>query len=256
MSRLKLTILGSATSQGVPVIGCDCAACRSSDPRDNRMRSSAMFSKDGEMVIIDTGPDFRQQMLQHSHGHLAGVLYSHEHNDHVIGIDDLRPYCFRQHENIPLYGLKRVVDNIKARFAYAFSDNPYPGVPTLSLHKIEAGDNIQLGGMTFTAIPVLHGSLPILGYRCEDMAYLTDVKQLEAAALDTLNNLRVLVISCLQHQQHHSHLNLEEALELIQKIGAERTFLTHLSHRFPPHALLQLELPKGVEVGFDGLEVF
>lgn len=207
------------------------------------------------MVVIDTGPDFRQQMLAHSYGHLAAVLYSHEHNDHVAGLDDLRPYCFRQKENIPLYGLPRVIGDIKSRFAYAFSDNPYPGVPTLSLHEIKAGQSLQLGGMDFTTIPVLHGKLPILGFRCEDIAYLTDVKLLEQAALDLLAGVRVLVLSCLQHKEHHSHLNLEEALEVIKRVAPERTILTHLSHRFPPHAQLQLELPEGVEVGYDGLRL-
>lgn len=255
VNDLRLTILGSATSQGVPVIGCDCAACKSTDPRDNRLRNSAVFSKAGKQVIIDSGPDFRQQMLRHSHGHLAGILYSHEHNDHVAGLDDLRPFCFRQKENIPLYGLPRVIKDIKTRFAYAFAENPYPGVPTLDLLTIEAGQKIKLGNMDFQAIPVLHGKLPILGYRCEDIAYLTDVKYLESAARTLLRGVRVLVLSCLQHKQHHSHLNLDEALHLIEDMQPERCILTHLSHYFPPHAKLELELPDGVEVGYDGMVV-
>lgn len=256
MDRLQLTILGSATSQGVPVIGCTCPACKSTDPRDKRLRNSAAFTKGDQRVVIDTGPDFRQQMLRIPNKWLAGILYSHEHNDHVGGLDDLRPYCFTQKMDIPLYGLKRVTDDIKKRFAYAFSENPYPGVPTLSLNHLEAGQQLELGGMTFTTIPVQHGNLPILGFRCEDIAYLTDVKYLDEQARNLLKGVRVLVLSCLRHAPHHSHLSLDEALEIIKELKPQRTILTHLSHRFPPHAHLELELPDGVEVGYDGMEVY
>lgn len=253
MERLRLTLLGTATSQGVPVIGCDCATCRSTDPRDKRLRNSAAFSRGNQRVVIDTGPDFRQQMLRISPRFLAGILFSHEHNDHVAGLDDLRPYCFAQRMDIPLYALPRVAKTLRQRFAYAFAKNPYPGVPRLGLREIEAGQEVKLGGMRFTAIPVNHGKLPILGYRCEDIAYLTDVKTLPAAAKEALRGVRLLAISCLQHQDHHSHLTLAEALELIEELAPERAVLTHLSHRFPPHAQLQLELPPGVEVGYDGM---
>lgn len=251
----RLTILGSATSQGVPVIGCDCAACRSTDPRDQRLRNSALFSSNGQHVVIDTGPDFRRQMLDNRVKTLAGVLYSHEHNDHVAGLDDLRPFCFRQRENIPLYALPRVARDLKTRYAYSFAENPYPGVPTLDLKEIDPLDKIELGGMQFIAIPVNHGRLPILGYRCADIAYLTDIKSLPDKSFSLLKNLRVLVITALQLDEHHSHLRLDEALELAKKIGAERTILTHLSHRIGPHAELQAELPAGVEVGYDGMRL-
>lgn len=252
-SSFQLTILGSATSQGVPVIGCDCAACRSTDPRDQRLRNSGLFSKNGQHVVVDTGPDFRQQMLTSCIQTLAGVLYSHEHNDHVAGLDDLRPFCFRQKENIPLYALPRVANDLRQRYSYAFMENPYPGVPLLDLQEINPAETIHLGGMQFTAIPVNHGKLPILGYRCEDIAYLTDIKSLPEAAFSLLKNLRVVVLTALQRDEHHSHLRLDEALELATKIGAERTILTHLSHRIGPHAELQQELPAGVEVGYDGM---
>ncbi len=253
MNKVRLTILGSATSQGVPVIGCDCPACRSSDPRDNRLRNSGMFSKSGQHVVVDTGPDFRAQMLRARISELAGVLYSHEHNDHVAGLDDLRPFCFRQRMDIPLYALPRVAADLRQRYAYAFSGKPYPGVPTLALHEIEAIAEFKLGGMQFQTIPVAHGKLPILGYRCEDIAYLTDVKTLSQIALKRLQNLRVLVLTCLQFKEHHSHLNYEEAIALSQLIGAKRTIFTHLSHRIGTHAELQAKLPAGIEVGYDGM---
>lgn len=255
MKKLRLTLLGTATSQGVPVIGCSCDSCRSSDPRDKRLRNSAVFSRGDQQVVIDTGPDFRQQMLRMPHRFLAGVLYTHEHNDHVAGLDDLRPYCFKQKMDIPMFALPRVVADLKVRYGYAFSDDPYPGVPMLDLQTIAAGQSVQLGGMEFKAIPVLHGKLPIVGYRCEDIAYLTDVKHLTPAAKAMLKGVRILAISCLQHKEHHSHLTLDEALEIIEELQAERAVLTHLSHRFPPHAKLQLELPEGVEVGYDGMEL-
>lgn len=256
MDRLQLTLLGTATSQGVPVIGCSCPSCKSTDPRDKRLRNSAAFTKGNQRVVIDTGPDFRQQMLRISNCWLAGILYSHEHNDHVAGLDDLRPYCFSQEMDIPLYGLPRVIGEIKGRYAYAFAENPYPGVPTLATHTIEAGQEIELGGMKFTAIPVQHGQLPILGYRCEDIAYLTDVKTLTPQAKLLLKGVRTLLLSCLRHAEHHSHLSLQEALALIEELKPQRTILTHLSHLFPPHAQLELELPEGVEVGYDGMEIY
>lgn len=255
MSKLQLTILGSATSQGIPVIGCDCAACRSSDPRDQRLRNSGLFSKNGQHVVVDSGPDFRRQMLNTRIKSLAGVLYSHEHNDHVAGMDDLRPFCFRQKKNIPLYALPRVAEDFRVRYAYAFAKDPYPGVPTLDLNEINALDTIEVGGMKFTAIPVNHGRLPILGYRCEDIAYLTDVKSLPEEAFPLLKNLRILVLTALQRSEHHSHLRLDEAIELAQRIGAERTILTHLSHRIGPHAELETDLPTGIEVGWDGMRL-
>jgi phosphoribosyl 1,2-cyclic phosphate phosphodiesterase len=186
---------------------------------------------------------------------LAGVLYSHEHNDHVAGMDDLRPFCFRQRENIPLYTLPRVANDLRTRYGYAFSKNPYPGVPTLTLHEINPLDKIELGGMEFTAIPVNHGRLPILGYRCEDIAYLTDIKALPEEAFPLLKNLRVLVLTALQREEHHSHLRLDEALELAKRVGARRTILTHLSHRIGRHAELEAELPAGIEVGYDGMRL-
>ncbi len=255
MAEIRLRLLGTATSQGVPVIGCDCSACKSSDPRDQRLRNSAMFSLGEQHVIIDTGPDFRQQMLQAKIKEIAGVLYSHEHNDHVAGLDDVRPFCFRQNCAIKMYALPRVAADIQQRYAYAFSDNPYPGAPVLDLQTLEAFDTISLGGMRLQAIPVEHGDLPILGYRCGDKAYLTDVKSLSEAAKAALANLEVLVITCLQYGDHHAHMNLEEALTLAEEMGAKRTVFTHLSHRIGLHSDLEVKLPPGVELGYDGMRL-
>lgn len=255
MDEVKLRLLGTATSQGVPVIACDCVVCQSSDPRDHRLRNSAMFSLGDQHVVVDTGPDFRQQMLQASIKEIAGVLYSHEHNDHVAGLDDVRPFCFRQNCAIKMYALPRVAADIRQRYAYAFSDNPYPGAPVLDMRSVEAFDTISLGGMHLQAIPVAHGELPILGYRCGKKAYLTDVKRLGEAAKAALANLDVLVLTCLQYGDHHSHMNLEEALALAEEMGAKRTVLTHLSHKIGLHAELEAKLPAGIELGYDGMRL-
>lgn len=213
---------------------------------------SAEFRQGGQSVVVDAGPDFRQQMLSNRIARLDGLLLTHEHNDHVAGLDDLRPFCFKQKSSIDVFGLPRVLTEIKKRFAYAFSDNPYPGVPRLELQEIQPGVAFKVGDMEFLPIPVLHGKLPIVGYRCEDVAYLTDVKTLSEEAYGMLGGLRRLVISALQPKAHHSHLTLEDALLEIEKIGAEKSVLTHLSHNFPPTADLVHQLPAGVEIGVDG----
>ena len=213
---------------------------------------SAEFRLNGKSVVVDAGPDFRQQMLQNQIGRLEALLLTHEHNDHVAGLDDLRPFCFKQECSIDVFGLPRVLSEIKNRYAYAFSDNPYPGVPRLELKPIEVGVPLQIGTMEFLPIPVMHGKLPIVGYRCGEVAYLTDVKTLPSEAYEMLQGVERLVISALHYNVHHSHLNLEEALHEIGKIGATKTVITHMSHRFKPTAELVHELPDGVEVGVDG----
>lgn len=255
MDEVSLTLLGTATSQGVPVIGCHCEACKSYDPRDQRLRNSALFSLGSKRVVIDTGPDFRQQMLRSGTEQLTAVLYSHEHNDHVAGLDDVRPYCFRQSCAIRLFALPRVAQDIRQRYGYAFSENPYPGAPVLDMQEIQAMEVIQFDEMAITAIPVEHGNLPILGYRCGNKAYLTDVKSLSEPAKAALAGLEVLVLTCLQYEAHHSHLHVEAALALAEELGAKRTVFTHLSHRLGRHASFEASLPQGVELGYDGMRL-
>ncbi|MEM8586007.1 MAG: MBL fold metallo-hydrolase [Bacteroidota bacterium] len=249
---VKLRLLGTGTSQGVPVIGCDCETCRSTDPRDKRLRVAAHFRSRNTSVVVDAGPDFRQQMLTNEIKWLDALLVTHEHNDHIAGLDDLRTFCFRQRAEIPVFALPRVVTQIKERFAYAFSKKPYPGVPRLSLHTIKPGESFRIGELEFLPIPIMHGKLDIVGFRCGSYAYLTDVKTLPESAYPILKDLDTLVISALQPGTHHSHLNLEEALEEIDRIQPKEAYLTHLSHLFPPAAELESQLPSGVYLGVDG----
>lgn len=248
-----MTLTGTGTSQGVPVIGCRCAACRSTDPRDTRLRTAALIRAEAGNLAIDTGTDFRAQMLTSRTDRLDAVLLTHEHNDHTAGLDDLRPFCFQQKMSMPIYCLPRVARELKLRFAYAFTD--YPGVPKLSVREVDFGRRLRLVGLEIDILEVLHAELPIVGFRAGSLAYLTDVKTLPDATLDKLGGLDTLVLSCLNHRGTHSHLSLEEALSYIERIGPRRAVLTHLSHRIGPTASVAPTLPVGTELGYDGMHL-
>ena len=249
MAHLRLT--GTATSQGVPVIGCGCAACRSTDPRDRRYRTSAVLYAGDERLAIDAGPDFRSQMLQAGISRLDGVLLTHEHNDHTAGLDDVRPFCFMQQMDMPVYCLPRVAGELRERFAYTFSN--YPGVPRLDVRERDFGDTLRCGGVRLYLLRVNHGRLPIFGFRTAGLAYLTDAKVLPPETLTALQGLDTLVLSCLNYPGTHSHLSVAEALAYVEELRPQRTVLFHLSHRLGPHADFQATLPPGVEVGYDGM---
>ena len=249
----RLTLLGTATSQGVPTIGCTCAACRSGDPRDRRLRQAALLEVGDYKLAIDAGPDFRQQYLRLGVSELDGVLLTHEHSDHTAGLDDLRPLIFRMRRAMPVYCLPRVAKDVRERFAYAFGD--YPGVPRFELKERTFGDRIRVGEEELELLRVRHAQLQIFGFRIGGLAYLTDVKELPPRTLARLVGLDTLFISCLNRVGTHSHLSLEEALDYAAHLRPRRTILIHLSHRLGPHAELQAELPAGVEVGYEGLRV-
>ncbi len=248
-----LRLLGTATSQGVPVIGCSCATCTSTDPRDQRYRTSALLCVGDGRLSIDAGPDFRSQMLREGVQRLDAIVLTHEHNDHTAGLDDVRPFCFMQQMDMPVYCLPRVASELKERFAYAFTD--YPGVPKLDVRTVEFGEHISFAGVALEVLHVAHGKLPIIGLRIGDLAYLTDVKSLPDETLERLWGVEILVLSCLNHRGTHSHLSVKEALAYAARIEAEQTVLIHLSHRVGPHAEFQTELPAGVRVGYDGMQL-
>ncbi|WP_116124883.1 MBL fold metallo-hydrolase [Lewinella sp. IMCC34183] len=250
---MYLQLLGTATSQGVPVIGCHCAACTSTDPRDQRLRTSAVLCAGEERLSIDAGPDFRTQMLGARVERLDGILLTHEHNDHTAGIDDVRPFCFMQQMDMPVYCLDRVATELRERFAYAFTN--YPGVPKLDVRPVDFGTTLPFGGKQLHLLRVNHGKLPILGFRVGGLAYLTDVKTLPDATLDALTGLDTLIISCLNYHGTHSHLSVEETLAYVARLQPRRAVLFHLSHRLGPHAEFNESLPDGVEVGYDGLRL-
>ncbi|MCC6411417.1 MAG: MBL fold metallo-hydrolase [Saprospiraceae bacterium] len=251
---MKLTLLGTGTSQGVPVIGCDCRVCTSADPRDQRLRSSALISAVPLTVLIDAGPDFRQQMLRAGTRNLDAILLTHEHNDHVIGLDDVRPFNFRSGRAIEVYALPRVADEVRKRFEYVFG-HPIPGLPRIELMPIGVDNPLELEGMRIQPIGIMHGRLPILGYRIGDMAYLTDVKSVAPAERDKLRGVRYLVVSALHHERHPTHFNLEEALVFVNDIRPEKAWLTHLSHEMGLAAEIEPTLPEGVALAYDGLEI-
>jgi phosphoribosyl 1,2-cyclic phosphate phosphodiesterase len=251
----KVRFLGTGTSQGIPVIGCDCEVCQSSDERDKRLRCSLLVESEEAKIVIDIGPDFRTQMLNARIGVLDAVLLTHEHNDHIIGMDDIRPFNFRQGRPMEIYGLSRVIADVRERFGYVFSEKPYPGAPRISTKEMKAGEIISIKDLSIQSLEVLHGKLPILGFRMEDFAYLTDVKYLPDATLQGLLGLHTLVLSALHHREHHSHMTLAQAVELAKKIGAQRTYFVHMSHFMGLHASVNQNLPEGMYLAHDGLEL-
>ena len=255
MPALQVTLLGTGTSQGIPVIGCSCVTCRSSDPRDKRLRSSLRISSEQTHVVIDTGPDFRQQMLQWGPPKLDAVVFTHEHNDHIAGLDDIRPYYFRQRCPIPLYGLPRVLDNIQKRFDYLFFNTSYPGIPSVHLHELTPYATVRIGDIALLPLTVYHGQLPILGFKIGNLAYLTDVKSIPDETLAHLHGLDTLILNALQPSPHHSHLSLQEALQWIDELKPRRAFLTHLSHHLGPHRDLHSQLPPHIAPAYDGLTI-
>lgn len=249
---LKVHLLGTGTSQGVPVLTCDCPVCQSTDSRDTRLRCAALFEVEGTHILIDTGPDFRQQLLRLGVQRLDAVCISHEHNDHIAGLDDVRPFNFRYNQDMPLFAQKRVLDALRQRFAYIFQSN-YPGVPRILLQEIKAGQPFEVEQVEVLPIAVQHGTLPILGFRIKKAAYLTDVHHLTAQSKADLKDLKVLVVSALHHQEHHSHQTLAQALELIAELQPQRAYLTHISHEMGRHAEVEQRLPENVYLGYDGL---
>jgi len=251
---LKITLLGTGTSQGVPVIGCDCPVCTSGDPRDRRLRTAALIAHNGVNILVDAGPDLRQQMLRARVRHLDAILLTHEHNDHVIGLDDIRPFNFRSGHPMAVYAQARVAADVRKRFEYVFSD-PIPGLPRIELHTMDENSHLNLKGVEVQAVGIQHGRLPILGFRFGDLTYLTDVKTMLPEELAKVTGTRFLVISALHHRPHPTHQTLEEALRLIARIGPRHAWIIHVSHEMGLATEVEPMLPPGVSLGFDGLEI-
>ena len=249
---MKITFLGTGTSTGNPEIGCSCEVCTSRDPRDWRLRASVLVEVAGKRLLIDCGPDFRYQMLRAKCVHLDAVLLTHEHYDHVGGLDDLRP--FSREKDVAIYTEANVVEAIKTRMPYVFRAHKYPGVPNLVLHTVGLAP-FEAAGITIQPIRVMHAKLPILGFRIGDFAYLTDLKYLPEEEFAKLEGLEVLVIDALRRGTHLSHEGLEEALVNIARIRPKQAYLTHMCHRIGLHAQIDKQLPPGVHYAYDGLEL-
>lgn len=250
---MKITLLGTGTSQGVPVIGCSCETCSSTDSRDVRLRTSIMISDGEHNVVIDTGPDFRMQMLNHKVQSLDAVLYTHQHNDHVAGLDDLRPFIFHQRKEMPIYGSRPVIEDIEQRFSYAFSSIPYPGAPRLTIHEIHKGKSFNVGSIEFLPIEVIHGKMPVMAFRIGSFTYITDANYISPESFELLKGTKTLIINALHHTKHYSHFNLEEALEVIKIVSPDQTYLTHISHSMGPTKDWEETLPPNVFPGIDGM---
>jgi phosphoribosyl 1,2-cyclic phosphate phosphodiesterase len=252
---LKVYFLGTGTSQGIPVIGSNHPVCKSTDFKDKRLRVSVWISWENHSFVIDCGPDFRQQMLSSNCQKVDGILFTHEHADHTAGIDDIRPFNFKQGE-IPIYAHQRVIDNLRRRFDYVFETvNKYPGAPSVATIEVVNNEPFPLGNKTVIPINVMHGNLQVFGYRIDDFAYLTDVKTIEKSEIDKLKNLKVLVINALREEPHDTHFNLKEALDFITLVQPKTTYLTHISHIMGYHEEVQKNLPPNVFLAYDNLEI-
>jgi phosphoribosyl 1,2-cyclic phosphate phosphodiesterase len=249
---LKVTFLGTGTSQGIPVIGCPCAICQSTDFRDKRLRTSALLEIGDTTIVIDSGPDFRYQMLRAGVKDLDAILFTHEHKDHVAGLDDIRPFNYILKKHIDIYANERVQHALKREFAYIFSDVKYHGLPLINLYEV-TDEPFFVGDTAIIPFEVMHYKLPITGYRIGDFSYITDAKTLSDATLAKIRGTKVLVLNALQKSEHISHLTLDEAIALSTKIGAHTTYLTHISHNLGLHAEVEKELPVGVYLAYDGL---
>ena len=251
---MKITFLGTGTSQGIPMIASNHPVCLSNNSKDKRLRSSIMISWDDNRYIIDCGPDFRQQMLRENIQAINGVLFTHEHSDHTAGIDDLRPYTYKMGE-VPIYAQERVIESLKIRFSYIFeTENRYAGAPKL-IENIIGSNSFMLNGVQVTPIAVMHGKLPITGYRFGNVAYITDLKTMSDHEKKKLENLDVLILNALRISAHPTHLNLEEAISFVNEIKPKRAYFTHISHKLGFHEEVEKILPENVFLSYDGLEI-
>lgn len=253
---MQITILGSGTSQGVPVIGCHCAVCHSLDYRDKRLRVSVHVAVGGKSIVIDSGPDFRQQVLRERIDHLDALLFTHEHKDHTAGMDDIRAYNFRQQRDMPVYAEQRVLNQLKQEFAYIFADYKYPGVPQVQTIPILDDQNtFEVEGITVQPIRALHYKLPVLGFRIGDFTYLTDANYIAPDAMERIRGSKVIVLNALRRESHISHFSLSEAVEILTDLAPQRGYLTHIGHQLGRHRDVEAELPDFIRLAYDGLRV-
>jgi phosphoribosyl 1,2-cyclic phosphate phosphodiesterase len=253
---MKVTFLGTGTSQGIPVISCGCEVCLSDDYRDKRLRTSVLLETEDKTIVIDSGPDFRYQMLRAGVKDLDAIIYTHEHKDHIAGLDDIRPFNYLLKKNIDIYATIRVEQALRREFSYIFSEIQYPGLPQINLHEISADHSFNIGETLVEPIEIMHYKLPILGYRINDFTYITDAKTISEEAVEKIKGTKILVINALQIADHISHFNLEEAVTFAKKINAEVTYLTHISHNLGLHNEVEKVLPDNIRLAYDGLSLY
>lgn len=250
---MKLTFLGTGTSQGIPVIACDCDVCQSTDFKDKRLRTSVLIESDSTSVAIDSGPDFRQQMLNCNQKKLDAIVFTHEHKDHVAGLDDVRAFNFRSKKDMEVYASQNVIDALKREFHYVFNEFKYPGVPSLNLNLINKDSVFNVGDIEFNTIQVFHYKLPVYSYKINDLVYITDANKVDPEEIEKMIGCKILIINALRKEKHISHFNLDQAIEFSEKVRAQKVYLIHLSHLMGKHE--DLELPEHIEIAYDGLQI-
>lgn len=251
---MKITFLGTGTSQGVPLIACPCNVCQSTDSRDKRLRSSVMIEDRGKTLVIDTGPDFRQQMLREDVKNVDAVLFTHEHKDHIAGFDDIRAFNFLNKKKMEVYASARVQEAIRREFAYIFSDFKYPGIPEINLHLLE-NKQLSVEGVPVLPIEVMHYKLPVFGFRINDFTYITDANHISDIEKEKIAGTKVLVLNALRREPHISHFTFAQAIELAQELNVPKVYFTHISHQLGLHTEVQNELPSNIELAYDGLKI-
>lgn len=252
--NLKITFLGTGTSQGVPVIACSCKVCTSEDSKDNRLRSSILVSTNNENYVVDTGPDFRQQMLRNKVSTLKAILFTHEHKDHVAGMDDVRAFNFAEKRDMEVFCSVPVQEALHREFSYVFATNRYPGIPRVNINLIQ-NEEFTIEGLTVLPIQVMHYKMPVFGFRFNDFTYITDAKTVALEERNKIRGSKVLVVNALRKEEHISHFNLDQALAFIEDIQPERAYLTHISHLFGTQEEIEKLLPENVFVAYDGLVI-
>jgi phosphoribosyl 1,2-cyclic phosphate phosphodiesterase len=250
---VKFTFTGTGTSTGIPMLACQCEVCQSENPRDNRLRTSGVLQSNETTIVFDTGPDFRTQMLKYGINWLDAVVFTHQHKDHTAGLDDVRPYNYLQNRDMPIYVSEAVEEHLRREYYYIFERPDYPGLPKLQFHRIQGGQAFQVGDIELMPIPIMHGNLPILGFRAGKFAYLTDTNNIPDESRPLLEGVEILVIDALRKATHYSHFSLKGALEEIERLQPKNAYLIHISHLMGSHAEVSKELPEGVELAYDGL---
>ena len=251
---MTITFLGTGTSQGVPIIGCDCEVCTSTDPNNNRLRSAIWIDSPEASIVIDTGPDFRYQMLRANVRKLDAIIFTHSHKDHIAGLDDVRAYNFFQQKPMDIYGNGETLNALRKEFAYVFDNKTYPGIPQLNLHEL-SGEPFNINGLEIVPIRVLHYKLEVFGFRIGPFTYITDANFIAPEERDKCRGSKALVLNALRHEQHISHFTLNDAIDVAKDVAAEETYYTHISHQLGLHSEVDLTLPPHMHLAYDGLQL-
>ena len=246
--------MGTGTSSGVPMLGCSCPVCRSADPRDKRLRASVYVEYEGLKLLVDAGPDFRSQMLRENISHIDAILLTHNHKDHTGGLDDVRSFNYFEKRAFPIYCEPYVQASLRQEYAYAFEEHPYPGAPQYDLHTI-GEEPFKINGVEIIPVRALHYMLPVLGFRFGAFGYLTDASSISDEQIEKFRGVDIFVVNTIRYEKHISHFNVAEAMQVVEKVGARRSFFTHLSHQLPAHEAFKAALPPGVEPAYDGLQL-